>query len=96
MFGHRGERRENRDRLEAAQIMRARFLVDRQAIGDEEQIELAFFRELRLTLVEGKIGAGPDLRLGMTPIAPCATDPVQDETELELALIGHEGTAPKG
>ena len=70
--------------------MRAGLFRDRQAVGDEEEVEFAALGRCSLLLIEGEAGAGVDITVGMAPVVPCAAHAVQDETEFDMALLGHD------
>ncbi len=95
-LGDRGQGREDRDRLEAVQVVRARFLIDGQAVGDEQEVELAALGGLRSVAVIAEVGAGARLGVGVAPVgpgAPCALDHV---SQLQLPARRHCGVPIRG
>ena len=84
-----GERGQDGDGFEAVEIMGAGLFRDRQAVGDEEEVEFAPFGGRGLLLIISEAGAGVDVAVRVTPVVPGAADAVEDETELDMALLWH-------
>jgi hypothetical protein len=91
VLGHRGQGRQDGDRLEAVQIVRAGLGVDRQAVGDEQEVELALLGQLGGAAVVLEIGAGAGLGVGMTPVGPGAPRALDHVAELQLSALRHDG-----
>ncbi|MNR33580.1 hypothetical protein D3C85_1512650 [compost metagenome] len=58
MASGRGQCREDGQRLEAIEVVRARLLMDVQAVGDKHEFELRRLSQLRLLLIKTEIHAG--------------------------------------
>ena len=80
MLGDARKRRENGDRLEPVEVMRAGLRGDEDAIRDEQKIEFPGFGELGLALIIAKICAGAGLRVRVAPVPPADAIAVQDES----------------
>ncbi len=80
-----GKRGKDRDRFDPVEVVRARFLGDRQAVRHEQEIELPLFGKLSLPGIEGKARAGVDVPIGVPPVIPGAAYAMKNETKLQLA-----------
>jgi hypothetical protein len=89
MGGQCREGREDGQRLETVEVVRAGFRVDMQAVGDEHEVELGGFGQCGLLLVEAKIRAGIRLGLRVAPFAPAVADTVDHGPEFKLTWLAH-------
>ncbi len=89
MFGNARQRRQQRQRLEAVQKMGDRFFIDIEAVGDEQEVELALFRFARDAFRIVEADAGVRLRGGMAPCGHIAGGAMQDGAQSKLSR-GHD------
>jgi hypothetical protein len=91
VLGHRRQGRQDGDRLEAVEVVRAGLGVDRQAVGDEQEVELALFGQLGGAAVVLEVGAGAGLGVRMAPVGPGPPRALDHMTKLELSTLRHDG-----
>ncbi len=84
----RGQCRQNGQRLETVEVMRAGFGMDMQAVGDEHKVKFGGFGQLGLLLVERKMGAGIWLRLQVAPFAPAVADAMHHGPQFQMPWCG--------
>ena len=98
MLRHRGERRQQRQRIEIGHVLRPaaerlEFAVARRhRVGDEHQVELAALGGLCDLGVMSEIRAGVDLRVRVQPGGHMVPGRVKERTEphpLAAALLVH-------
>ena len=89
MRGSAGQRRQDGQRLEAVEVVRARFLGDEDAVGDKQKIELRRLGEFCLLLVIFKARARGRVAIRMAPVAPSHAHAVKHESQFKLTFLGH-------